>query len=85
MRVFEGFWKNAVWIDFCNRRKANWSNVMYFANQYEKILKFSEDEHDKLYEEFIDFNIFSDLEIDLNQAILKEYDSGTKEYRMDII
>ena len=58
---------------------------MYFANQYEKILKFSEDEHDKLYEEFIDFNIFSDLEIDLNQAILKEYDSGTKEYRMDII
>ena len=85
MRVLEGFWKNAVWIDFCNRRKANWSNVMYFANQYEKILKFSEDEHDHLYEEFIDFNIFSDLEIDLNQAILKEYDSGTKEYRMDII
>ena len=58
---------------------------MYFVNQYEKILKFSEDEHDHLYEEFIDFNIFSDLEIDLNQAILKEYDGGTKEYRMDII
>ena len=23
MRVVEGFWKSAVWIDFCNWRKAN--------------------------------------------------------------
>ena len=48
MRFVEGFWKNTV----CNWRKADWSNVMNFVNQYEKILKFSEDKHDQLYEEF---------------------------------
>ena len=38
-----------------------------------------------VYESLIDFNTISDSQIDLSQAILKEYDDGTKEYRMDII
>ena len=59
--------------------------MTYFVNQYEIILKFSEDEHDQLYEEFIDFKTISDSQTDLNQAILKEYDNGMKEYRMDIV
>ena len=73
MQFVEGFSKNAVWIDFCNRRRANQSNVMY-----EKMLKFLEDKHYQLYEEFIDFKTISDSQINLNQAILKEYDDGTK-------
>ena len=45
---------------------------------YEKMLKFLEDEHYQLFEEFIDFKTISDSQINLNQAILKEYDDGTK-------
>ena len=58
---------------------------MHFVNQYKKILKFLEDKHDQLYEEFIDFKTVSDSQIDLNQAILKEYGDVTKEYHIDII
>ena len=58
---------------------------MHFVNQYKKILKFLEDKHDQLYEEFIDFKTISDSQIDLNQAILKEYGDVTKEYHIDII
>ena len=58
---------------------------MYFVNQYEKILNFLEDKHDQLYEEFIDFKTSCESQIDLNQAILKVYNDGTKEYCMDII
>ena len=61
MQFVECFSKNTVWIDFCNRRRANWSNMMY-----EKILKLLGNEHDQLYEEFIDFKTISDSQINLN-------------------
>ena len=61
MQFVEVFSKNTVWIDFCNQRRANWSNIMQ-----EKILKLLENEHDQLYEEFIDFKTISDSQINLN-------------------
>ena len=54
---------------------------MYFVNQYKKI---SEEKHDQLYKEIIDLKTISDSQIAPNQAILKEYDNGMKEYCMDI-
>lgn len=46
-----------------------------FCQSVWKKIKFLEDELDQLYEEFIDFKTISDLQIDLNQAILKEYEN----------
>lgn len=84
MLVVKGFSKNAVWVDFRNYRKANCSNVMYFVNQCKKIYKILKEKHDQLYKEIIDLKTISDSQIAPNQAILKEYDNGTKEYCMDI-
>ena len=43
-----------------------------------KIRKFLEHEQDQLYEEFTDFKAIIDPQLHPNQAILKEYDDGTK-------
>ena len=58
--------------------------MIYFVNQYKKIQKISEEKHDQLYKEIIDLKKISDSQIAPNQAILKEYDNGMKEYCMDI-
>lgn len=49
------------------------------------MLKFSDSEKERLYEEFIDFKTLEDEEIDLTEAVLATYDDGSIEYRMDVI
>ena len=45
----------------------------------------SESSYDKFYEKFVDFKVLQENEIDLTEAICREYDDGSKEYRMDVI
>ena len=34
IQVAVGFWNNAIWIDFCNERKANWSTSSILMKKY---------------------------------------------------
>ena len=34
IKVAVGFWNNAIWIDFCNERKANWSTSSILMKKY---------------------------------------------------
>ena len=64
-----------------NRNTGKWYAVNYFVNRCCQLLKIDEKQHDKLYEEFLEFNTFSDDEIDLADAILSTYEDDNIEYR----
>ena len=49
------------------------------------MLSFSEREYEHLFDEFIDFQTFSEAELCLDEAIIEEHEDGTKEYRIDVI
>jgi hypothetical protein len=79
------FWKHCQWIDYFNRRNASWDSVQYFVTQFSNMLCFSENEGDRLYDEFIDYKSVVDEEFNLNEALLCSYNDGTNEYCMDVI
>lgn len=56
---------NAVWIDVEKREHAVWSNVEYFLDRFSTALLLENIDHDKLFEEFIDYQ-------SLNENLLKE-------------
>ena len=73
------FWIHAVWIDFLERSNAKWSDIEFFLLSYPNVLKFSDSENERLYEEFIDFKTLEDEGIDLTEAVLATYDDGSIE------
>lgn len=70
---------------YFNCRKASWDSVNFFNTHFPKLLCFSENEGDRLYDEFVDYKSLADKEFDLNKALLCSYDDGTNEYHMDVI
>ena len=85
MAFKDEFWIHAVWINFSNRKSAKWDSVNYFLTKYCDLLNMNERKYDHLYEEFQDFKLLNDDELDLSDAILTTYDDGSIEYRMDTI
>ena len=79
------FWIHAVWIDFFERTNAKWSDVEFFILSFKTVLKFSDSDTERLFEEFIDFKALEEKELELTEAILETYDDGSIEYRMDVI
>ena len=49
------------------------------------MLKFSDSDTERLFEEFIDFKALEEKELELTEAILEIYDDGSIENRMDVI
>ena len=88
MGVDSSFWEIAQWIDFQSRQDAKWSQVEYFVEKYKGFLQYNDYETEKLFEEFIDFKSLSDSEVSSaawKDAIVTEYNDGSKEYRIDTL
>ena len=88
MGVDSSFWEIAQWIDFQSRQDAKWSQVEYFVEKYKGFLQYNDYEMEKLFEEFIDFKSLSDSEVSSaawKDAIVTEYNDGSKEYRIDTL
>ena len=88
MNVGSSFWEMAQWNDFDSRQNVKWSHVEYFVEKYKGILQDDDYEMDKLFEEFIDFESLSDSELPSaawEDAAVKEFDDGSKEYRIDTL
>ena len=88
MNVDSSFWEMAQWIDFDSRQNAKWPHAEYFVEKYKGILQYDDYEIDKLFEEFIDFKSLSDSELPSaawEDATVKEFDDGSKEYRIDTL
>ena len=79
------FWIHDVWINFFNRENAHWDDVNYFVERYESILNFDEYSYELLYDQFHEYKLVNENEIKLEEAIISEYDDGSKDYRMDTI
>ena len=79
------FWIHDVWINFFNRENAHWDDVNYFVERYESILNFDEYSYELLYDQFHEYKLVNENEIKLEEAIISEYDDGSKDYRMDAI
>ena len=88
MDVNFNFWETAQFIDFQSCQDVKWSHVEYFLEKYKEILQYDDYEMEKLFEEFIDLEFSSDSELssaaweDVN---IREYDGGSKEYRIDAL
>ena len=88
MDIDSSFWKMAKWIDFQPRQDAEWSHVEYFVEKYKRLLQYGDYEMQKLFEKFNDFKSFSDSELSAavwEGAIVREYDDGWKEYRINTL
>ena len=89
MNLSVSLWEHAIWIDFFERKKANWSDVENFCEKFNATLKFDERSYDSLHEEFLDYKSFHVEELPANaleEAFLPEKsNSEHQEYRMDII
>ena len=89
MNLSGSLWEHAIWIDFFERKKANWSNVEIFCEKFNATLKFDERSYDSLHEEFLDYKSFHVEELPasaLEEAFLQEKsNSEHQEYRMNII
>ena len=79
------FWIHNVWINFFNRENAHWDDVNYFVEGYESILNFDEYSYELLYDQFHEYKLVNENEIKLEEAIISEYNDGSKDYRMDTI
>ena len=88
MDVDSSFWEIAEWIGFQAGQDAKWSQVEYFVEKYKGIFQYDDYEMEKLFEEFIDFTSLSDSEVSSaawKDAIVTEYNDGSKEYRIDTL
>ena len=88
MDVDSSFWEIAQWIGFQSRQDAKWSQVEYFVEKYKGIFQYDDYKMEKLFEEFIDFTSLSDSEVPpaaWKDAIVTEYNDGSKEYRIDTL
>ena len=79
-------------VDFFNRENSSWSYVEHFVNSFSSILQFDNQERNFLYEQFVDFQTLSEVELPNGasaDAIIKEFedeDGKTQnEYRMDVL
>ena len=70
---------------FFNRENEHWNDVNYFAERYQSILNFDEYSYKLLYDQFHEYKLANENEINLEEAIISEYNDGSKDYRMDII
>ena len=50
---------NSVWIDVTQRSEVSWENVQYFVDKYSAVQFLKGVNEDKLYEEFIDYQLLS--------------------------
>ena len=85
MDSIHAFWIHAVWVNFFNRENAYWDDVNYFVEKYESIFNFDEHSYELLYDQFHEYKLVNDNEIKLEEAIICQYDDGSKNYRMDTI
>ena len=79
------FWVHAVWISFFNRENAHWDDINYFVEKYESILNLDEYSYELLYDQFHECKLVNENEIKLEEAIICQYDDGSKGYRMNTI
>ena len=63
MDISCSFWQHATRIDFFWRNKSNWSDIRYFLLNFSNILKFDDQEKERLYEEFIDYKTVAICEL----------------------
>ena len=88
MDVDSSFWEIAQWIGFQSRQDGKWSQVEYFVEKYKGIFQYDDYKMEKLFEEFIDFTSLSDSEVPpaaWKDAIVTEYNDGSKEHRIDTL
>ena len=83
------FWERAQWIDFFKRKDVVWSDVTYFVTKYKTLLNFTDQEFERLYDEFLDYKSLFVEEINIEGAEIKREEddegNGNVQYRMDVI
>ena len=70
--------------NFFNRENEHWNDVNYLVERYQPILNFDEYSYKLLYDQFHEYKLANENEINLEEAIISEYNDGSKDYRMDI-
>ena len=89
MDIKGNLWEHATWIDFFERQNEKWTNVEYFCEKFDNVLKFDENIFECLYQEFLEYRTLKHKELPdpvFEEALILEDSQGNeREYRMDVI
>lgn len=82
--------KSSTFTNFIGRTTSNFMQVEYFVNRFNHLLPYSsQNEHAKLEEEFVDYQLLKDEDIPHNvwheATVVVNEEDGHKYYRMDLI